>query len=377
MPFIAVLVNPENVETNPILARAYEFSGAQTSWDFLRLLGFAVFALLIISIAFRLFAHWAQVRYSQNRVHDISCRVMQRFLSQPSHWFLNRHSSRASTPILNGVNHVVSGALFPALRMLTRALVALSLIMLLLFLEPLLALIMAAVVAAAYVVVYALVRSRLSRVGRLRLEANRARFRAMNETFGGFKDVKIAGLESTMMQRYRGPTRTMVRQVIRAQLIEMVPSYVMQCLIFGGMVLVSLYLIIAHGDTAGALPVAATFAFAGYRLMPSLQQVYGNISQVRAASASLESLIEDLRKLPPEEALFRDEGRAARLPLEREIRLENVTYFYPSTSEPALKDLSLTVPVNQTIGLVGSTGGGKTTTIDVILGLLTPQEVGC
>ncbi len=377
LPFIAVLSNPDVVTTNPVLAALYDYSGAETTNDFLKMIGFGVFVILIVSLVYKALVQWAQVRFSQLRIHNMGCRLMARYLSQPYQFFLNRHSSQVSTTILAEIERVVSGSLFPAMRMTTSALIVLFLVAFLIVLDPFLALSMAAVVGLSYVFIYVFVRHRLSQIGHLRLQANRARYRVVNETFGGIKDVKISGLESKMVHRYRGPSRTMVEQHVRAALISMIPSFALQGLIFGGMILVLLYLMAVHGELGGALPVFATFAFAGYRLMPAVQSVYGNLSQLRATDAALQSLLDDLRQLAPHEVLLTDDsatGRAARMPIEREIRLVDVHFAYPGSKQPALNGLTLTVPVRHTIGLVGTTGCGKTTTVDVILGLLAPQQ---
>jgi ABC-type multidrug transport system fused ATPase/permease subunit len=123
----------------------------------------------------------------------------------------------------------------------------------------------------------------------------------------------------------------------------------------------------------GALPVIALYAFAGYRLMPALQQLYVHITQLRFAGPALDNLHQDLLGLAPPATQDPDLATAP-LELRRAITLANITYAYPNAQRPAVQDLSLAIPAFSTIGLVGTTGSGKTTTVDIILGLLQPRS---
>jgi ABC-type multidrug transport system fused ATPase/permease subunit len=179
------------------------------------------------------------------------------------------------------------------------------------------------------------------------------------------------------VRRFLRPARTLARRQISAGLMSQLPSFAIQGLLFGGMILTLLYLMARHGGFQEALPVAALYAFAGYRLMPAVQAIYRDISQLRFSEAALDSLCTDFASLQTEAPRARpkgDDGREDRLPLERELELRDVSYGYPNAARPALHQLSLTIQAFSTVGIVGSTGSGKTTTVDLVLGLLRPRE---
>jgi ABC-type multidrug transport system fused ATPase/permease subunit len=124
------------------------------------------------------------------------------------------------------------------------------------------------------------------------------------------------------------------------------------------------------GSFASALPIIALYAFAGYRLMPALQQIYGAVTQLRFAGPALDALHADLMSLQPAHPNPSQDAIA----LNQAISLNQIQYRYPNAPHPALKNLSLRIPAKSTVGLVGATGSGKTTTVDLILGLLEAQE---
>ncbi|QIT57310.1 ABC transporter ATP-binding protein [Aquisalimonas sp. 2447] len=373
MPFMAVLSDPEIVERNVWLSRAYELSGAESTQGFLTLLGAGVFLVLVGSLTFKAVTQWVQISYAQMRIHSLSCRLMARYLGQPYSFFLGRHSSKIATTILSEVNRVVTGALFPAMQIVAYGLVAIALFGLLLVVDFSLALIMGLTAIVVYGSLYLFIRKKLTRIGAIRLEANRRRFRVTHETFGGVKEVKIYGMEETMADRYASPSKRMARQEILAQVLAQIPNFGIQGLIYGGMILILLYLMAVYGSLGEALPVFATFAFAGYRMMPALQTIYRQASMLRVSRPALDSLVADLNSLQPAGALSR--ATDARWPTPEEaIELRDVTYSYPGSEQPALDGVDLRIPAKHTVGLVGTTGSGKTTTMDVILGLLSVES---
>jgi ABC-type multidrug transport system fused ATPase/permease subunit len=131
-----------------------------------------------------------------------------------------------------------------------------------------------------------------------------------------------------------------------------------------------LYLIAQSGSFASALPTIALYAFAGYRLMPALQAIYSAVTQLRFAGPALDALHADLMSLQPAHPNFNQEA----ITLKQAITLNQIQFRYPNAPQPALKKLSLTIPAKSTVGLVGATGSGKTTTVDLILGLLEAQQ---
>jgi ATP-binding cassette, subfamily B, bacterial PglK len=370
MPFMAVVSNPEVLRTNAYLAWAYDAFGFHTQEAFLFWLGLGVFALLIFSLAAKALSFWVQVRFSNMRNHSIGCRLMEGYLGQPYEWFLNRHTSEFATNVLQEVNQVVNGALFPAIQMFAHGLVAFFLLALLIAVDPALALSISIVLSLAYGLIFFSVRNYLTRIGIRRRDANYARFHVANEAFGGIKDVKLSGLEAAFMGRFRGPSAEMARRTASARAVAQLPSFAMQALVFGGMIVMVLYLMASKGGFQEALPVLALYAFAGYRLMPSLQEIYRQVSVLRFAQPALDALHSDMRNLS--RSGVRESG-GARSGLFKQLEIRGIRFTYPGAAKPALDGISLTIAAQSTVGLVGTTGSGKTTLVDVVLGLLPPE----
>ena len=376
MPFIAVLANPEVVETNRYIAFVYETLGFQSRQRFLVFLGLVFFVILVSSLALRAVGVWAQLRFSQNRECAWSARLVGGYLRQPYEWFLNRHSADLATAVLAEVRQVISGSLFPAMQAIAHVLVAVFLLALLVAVDPVLALVIGGGVGGGFALVSMVLRRHLQRIGKERKQANEQRFSIVNEAFGGIKDVKVFGLEESFVRRYRRPAQVLAERQITSGLIGQLPSFFMQALLFGGMLLAVIYLLQRYGGFQQALPVIALYAFGAYRLMPALQNIYRDVSQLRFSEAALDALVKDFASLQTEApaGVPGTSGEEERWGPRESLAFVDVSYSYPGAARKAISSLSLTIPAFSRVGLVGSTGSGKTTTADLILGLLRPEH---
>jgi ABC-type bacteriocin/lantibiotic exporter with double-glycine peptidase domain len=286
LPFMAVLTNPELVQTNAVLNAAFTLSrhiGIHTSKQFLFVLGVLVFVLLVTSLAFKALITYAQTRFALMREYSIGNRLLEGYLHQPYSWYLNRHSADLGKNILGEVGTVVGGGMIPLMTLIAQSTVALALLILLIIVDPLLALSVGVVAGLAYAGIFAVMSGWLKRLGQARIDANNERFTAVSEAFGAAKEVKVGGLEQVYIQRFAKAAEIYAKGRATASVIGQTPRFVLEAIAFGGMLLVMLYLMAKVGSFASALPIIALYAFAGYRLMPALQQIYAALTQLPAS----------------------------------------------------------------------------------------------
>ncbi|EFK94895.1 ABC transporter related protein, partial [sediment metagenome] len=165
MPFIAVLSDPETVETNRFLATAYDWLGFASLDRFLLFLGIAVFVVLVGSLAIKGVGIWAQMKFARQRSHAWACRLIASYLGQPYEWFLNRHSGELGASVLAEVVQVVTGSLIPALQAASSAFLAVWLFALLVVVDPLLAVSATVVMGASYGGLIFAVKATVRRIG--------------------------------------------------------------------------------------------------------------------------------------------------------------------------------------------------------------------
>jgi ABC-type multidrug transport system fused ATPase/permease subunit len=373
MPFVAVLANPSLVQNSPYLTPIYDWLGLDSPRNFILLLGFLVLVLAVSTTTFKALTTWSVMRFTTTQNFKLSQKLFEGYLHRPYAWSLRRHSSDLARTIFSEVTQVIGGALMPAMQLLAQGTIVLLLLALLVAVDPILALVLAVVLGGIYGAVFWVSRHYVDRIGADRVEAGRERFRVSSEAFGGIKDVKLLGLEPTLLTRFEEPSQRFIRHQLSGQLIIQLPHYALQIMTVTGVLLIVQYQTLKSGGVGHALPLIALYALAGYRLLPAVQRVYSSISSLRFAKAALDVLHRDLveTSIPAER---RNQCSNDIIRVNHQLALRNVSYSYPGATTRALADLTITIPARSTIGIVGRTGAGKTTAVDVILGLLDPDK---
>ena len=372
LPFLQLLAEPELITTNARLARVYDWFGFTDTRDFSIATGIAVFIITVLGLMMKIFTIWLTTRFALMRTYSFSARLMTGYLNQPYEWFLSRHSADLSNTILAEVTRVVWEGLLPAMRLIPDIFTVIMLVSLLCILEPAIALTGAGLLGGIYAIIYLSVRRYLGRLGAIRLSANQTRFHVVQEATGGLKELKIMGLERGFLNRFREASLRLANVQTRGQVISTTPRYALEAVAFGGMIILILTLLSGDGDLQSIIPTLGLIAAIGLRLIPALQQVYQRLSILRQSEASLDKVYADMIEVKG--ALSGNDTDTPLPGLSGALELDAVTYDYPSGSNSALANLVLRIEANTTIGVVGGTGAGKTTLIDIILGLLVPQS---
>jgi len=373
LPFMAVLTNPVLIETNVILNTMFQTSkifGVETNQEFIYALGVVVFLLLIISLSFKALTTYAQVRFVQMREYSIGKCLIEGYLRQPYSWFLSRHSADLGASILSEVQELITNSITPLMELFSKGMVAIALIILLFIADPKLALIVSISLGSIYFFIFSFVRNYLNRTGKERLKNNQLRFTVISEAFGAIKEIKVGGLEETYIKSFSNSAQVFAKTQSSSKIISQLPRFILEAAGFGGILLIILYIIAQTGSFNNALPIVSLYVFAGYRLMPTLQQIYASLTRIAFFGPSLDKLHNDLKNLKP----FDKNQHQGVLSLNKIIALKNIHYNYPNSSITSLNKINLTIHAKTSVGLVGPTGSGKTTIVDIILGLLEPQK---
>ncbi|MCS3904376.1 ABC-type bacteriocin/lantibiotic exporter with double-glycine peptidase domain [Methylohalomonas lacus] len=376
MPFLSVLANPEVVRTNDKLALIYATFDFNSVDDFLMVLGIGAFLLILVSAVFRGITVYVMNRYVEMRGHGLACRLLETYLRQPYSFFLNRHSGDLSKSVLSEVAQLVSNVLRPGMELVAYSIVLLGILSLLLLIDPLLALAVGVVLGGLYGILYMMVRKRLARIGQDRIQANQERFTAAGEALSGIKDIKLLGREHAYLDRFLGPSFRFARHQATSHTLSQVPNYLVEAIAFGGIIVLVLVMLSNRGGVEGGmgevLPLLGLYTFAGYRLKPAAQKLFSSLAKLRFGGPVLEAVYQDLEQRTAL-AEIRDVAEQPLVPKDA-IALKDIYYTYPGAAREALSGINLSIPVGSSLGLIGTTGAGKTTLVDIILGLLRPTR---
>ena len=373
VPFIAVVANPDIIDTNQWLNLAYTSLGFVSANRFLMFLGTGVLGLLIVNNLFRAIFAWVRIKFTFSSEQSLSRRLLERYLAQPYIFFLNRNTSELGSNILNEASTVIRGILGHCLSIVEKSISALFMLVLLLALNVWLSAGTVLILGCVYGGFYLFIRTRLAIWGKQRLKANLNRFTLSHEAMSGVKDLKVLGREHYFLSRFAKSCDSYTRCASKSSILALMPTYVLEVVAFGGILCIVLYFLAREEGLAQLLPVLAVFVFAARRIMPALQTIFSDIATLRYNAATLDVMHADFVKTAGFENVFENLDIKPLL-FKKSLRLQDVSFCYPGCDELIISDLSIEIQANTTIGLVGLTGSGKTTLIDIIIGMLVPRS---
>jgi ABC-type multidrug transport system fused ATPase/permease subunit len=371
LPFLGILVAPEHVFNHPIVADLALFWGITSADKLVLPLVVAFAAAALIAGAIRILLLGVSTRLTFASGADLSIEVYRRTLYQPYQVHLARSSSEVISGITNKVNGVTFGVLLPMLTLISSTVLLVAIMLALIAIDPMVATVTAVGFGSSYALVTGMSRRRLY------LNSQRIAFeqtqvvKALQEGLGGIRDVLLDGTQRVYCDIYRKADLPLRRAQGSNVFISGSPRPAMEAL--GMMLIAALAYALSRqvGGIATALPVLGALALGAQRLLPALQQIYGAWANIAGSQASLADTLALLDQPLLEELL---QPAIEPLPFQGVIRFDAVRFRYNSDGPWVLDGLNLTIPRGGRVGFVGSTGSGKSTAIDLFMGLLMPTE---
>lgn len=367
-----VLSDPSSISRNSILSAIYNGLGFESVFAFQVALAFAVSAVVFVGLAFKATGTYAITHFAAMRSYSISSRLLSAYLNQPYSWFLTRNSSEIGKNVLREVDGLVDRVIAPSIKLIANMSLVVAIVVFLSVVDPMVTFISAGLLGGSYALIYLRLRERLRRTGEDLMNAFSDRFRITQEAMGGVKDVKLLGLEDSYIGLYKAAARRCGRAVARIGVVSELPRFALEAITFGTLLALVLLLLFRNGgNIAGIVPTLGIFAFSVMRLLPALQQIYHGLASMRGGRALLDSITVDYENAlaVPRPATGADRA----VQVDKSLELSNISFSYTQGERPVLQGLDLVIPARTTVGFVGGTGAGKTTLVDVILGLLTPD----
>lgn len=369
LPFMSVATNPDVIETNSTLNFFYNYFNFQSTNRFLVALGVLSITALVIGNGFRALSNFLLIRFAHMQNYALSKRILESYLSMPYEYFLSQNSSNLTRNVINEVQQVVTQFFIPFFRAIGRLFAASFIIIFLIVIDPLLALVTSFTLGGAYVVIYKLLKNKIEKMGKERVQMNKRRVRIVSEASGGIKEIKLMNKENVYLDEFARPSIQFARAQSFSAVISELPRHLLEVIAFGGILAISIYLIGTRAHYSEALTITSLYAFAGYKLMPALQEIFNAATKIKFSLPTLREVKKNIK----EEIFLTQPQSKEHLSFEDTVELKNIHFSYKGSKTQALNGVSFSVKANTTVGVIGATGSGKTTLIDVILGLLKPS----
>lgn len=374
-PFINVVMNPEMAIDNKWLSFFYNRLNFNDINSFILFLGIVVFLIVIISSTISTITTWIKTKFTLGKNHSLSLRLLTVYLYQPYEYFLQKNSSELSKNILSEVNQLTSQLLMALFDILINGLMITVMVIMLFMVDITATLVAILFFGCSYGLINYFVKNKLRKIGRERLEANKERFRMANEALSSIKTTKVMGIEAFFLRSYSYYSRKFAYYNVFASVVGEIPRYLVEAVAFGGIVFFMIFMIASGKRVAEFIPLLSLYVFAAYRTIPALNRLFNSTTSVYYNMAIVDKIYEDMIEASsPEFPLNNADRETIILPFNEVIRLQGIKFCYKDSAIATLNGIDLIIPKNSITGFAGSTGCGKTTLVDTILGLLKPAE---
>ncbi len=366
LPFLAVLSDPHRLWEQPLVQAFAARLGFTQASQLLLPATLAFVAAAVLAALIRLANLWLNVRLAAAVGSDLSCEAYRRTLYQPYGVHVQRNSAAVITGTTTQIGRTV-GALTALLQLVTAAVVAVGLLAGLLLIDWAVALGAAALFGIVYGLLAITSRKELQRNSQRIAAAAKQQIKALQEGLGAIRDVLLDGNQRTYVEIYGQADRQQRQLQAKNHFLGTFPRYALEALGLVAIALLGVLLVQQQGSGGAVIPLLGALALGAQRLLPVLQQVYANWTSLKGFNADLVGVLALLnQQMPPQVQV------AEPLSLREDIRLEGVHFRYGPEQPEVLRGLDLEIRRGERIGLIGSTGSGKSTTVDLLMGLLAP-----
>jgi ABC-type bacteriocin/lantibiotic exporter with double-glycine peptidase domain len=372
MPFLAVLADFEVVNQNKFLNKLYVSLDLNNINEFVVYLGVISLFIVIFSAVLKIITQYALNRFSSLQRHYFSSRLLDIYLQQNYSFFTQRNSAELSKHILSDVDQVVWGVIKPLLTIVSYGLVVVSMIVILVFYDPIMALSTAIIIIFFYTLMFILVKRMMGKISKEYSKANEERYQSCQEVFGGIKDVMINHAHSYYLRRFDTNSRIYARHLATQESLGQIPLHIIETIGYGCLISLAIFLVLQNQNVGTILPIIGLYGVAAYRMLPAAQNIYRSFSTLKFSENILKEVLTEF-KLNHNE--LKDDIVTSSIKFDKDFSLSNVKFYYPSNPNKIIfSDINIVVEKNTSLGIVGKSGSGKSTLMDIMLGLLEPTQ---
>ncbi len=365
IPTLIILADKDILLKYPLMQDILQFFNNPTQMELIIGGILTLFVVYMIKAVFLAYLAYRQTEFAYSVQARLSQHLFFVYLNQSYTFHLQRNSAQLVNNCVEEVNVFTSHILHPGVILLSEVLVLIGISCLLLFIEPIGAISVILLMGLAGFIFYRSTRARIARWGKARQKHDGLKIQHLQQGLGAVKDVLLLGREYNFLEKYQVSNFEGARVGKFQTTLQQLPRLWLEVLAVLGMASLVVVMIMQGSDIAKIIPTIGLFAAAAFRLMPSVNRALSSLQSIRFGLPVVDRLSKELKLSVTESSV----KNSSRLMFRNEVKLENIKYTYPGSSEPAIKDMSMTFKAGETIGFIGTSGCGKSTLIDIILGL--------
>ncbi|MGG4167737.1 ABC transporter ATP-binding protein [Rossellomorea vietnamensis] len=379
VPFVGIVTNPNMIIEQPVLSNLYNFFNFNSTSSFIIFAVIILLAIYVIKNLYLLLFQYTQFRIILNQQVKLSKELFREYLTKPYTFHLQRNTADLLRNVNGEVSRVFQGIVISCFQLITEILVTTCILLLLLIAAPLATFTASILLGGSVSVFFRLFRKKITHLGKEQQTVSGLMIKWVNQGLGASKEVKVAGNEKFFINSYAYQSQIKANNSRYMKMLEQVPRLFIETLLVSVVLITMLIIVFQDRSTSELISTMALFAMAAFRLMPSITRVVSLITTIKYSQPALAVVYNDLflnkgKKQVNAKSSHTKTSKNVSKTFYDSIELKNVSFRYPNQKNYSVKEASLTIPIGQSVAFIGESGAGKTTIVDIILGLFTPEK---
>ncbi len=378
-PVMQVVIDPEKVEESHILSAIYKLFNLTSTTQLAAIIMVSIILVFIIKNVFLYFMNVVQLRFVYTNQFATSRRMMINFMQRPYEYYLNADTTVIQRNITSDVNNLYA-LILSCLQLTSEIIVFVCLVAILLSQDARMTLTIATLLVIVLLVIKFVIKPVMVKAGKDNQDYYSGLYKWIYESVTGIKEIKVAAKENYFINGYADCGAGYVNAVQKYNLYNSTPRLLIETIAIAGMIGYMLFVMAQGTSLTSLLPQLTVLAAAAARLLPSANRINNYLTSIAYFEPFLDNVSENLQDEIHDESIsynsddYRTKAQIEKLPVHKSINLEGITYKYPNTDKYILDGANMEIPVGKSVGIVGTSGAGKTTIVDVLLGLLEPEK---
>ncbi|MBT2642200.1 ABC transporter ATP-binding protein [Bacillus sp. ISL-41] len=383
VPFVGIVTNPAMIHEQAFLSYLYKSLSFQSNNAFILFSVIVLLAIFLMKNSYLLLFQNLQYRLIFNTKIKLSRTMFREYLMKPYTFHLQRNTAELLRNVNGEVGKIFTGILLAGFQLITEIIVVMFILSLLIVTAPLATLTSGTLLSGSVILFFKVFRKKITHLGKEEQRLSREVIKWVNQGLGASKEVKVSGKENFFVESYNQQNQIMAKNTIYKNTLDQVPRLFIETLLVS-VVLITMIIIVFQGkETAELVATMSLFAMAAFRLMPSITRIVAMLTSIRYSKPALTVIFNDLINENNVTSLNGQEpaNNSKKITIntyektfKQSIQLENIHFRYPNQEECSIKNISLRIPIGGSVAFVGKSGAGKTTIVDIILGLLEPES---
>ena len=372
-PFVNIIMMPDSIQENPYLARIYQMFGCSTTESFLTVVALGIIVIYVVKNVYLWVEQNLIMKFTYGMQQKLSTRLLTTYLSEPYTFHLNKNIAELQRSMQEDTG-LFTQVLMHTLQLVAEVVVCIVLGVYLFTVSNSITVVIVGLLILCVVLFTKITKRFTEQLGKEAHVYKGKLYQWVNQSLGGVKEVKVLNREEFFVSSYKKYYGLYIKGVRINRLLSITPKYMVDAVCMTGLLIaIIIKLNFGHGELENFIPQLATFAVAAFRLLPSVGRINEHVNNILYAVPSVDLIYGDLKGIEDyQESKGEEEGKE--WSFEHGITAKHITYAYPNTDTNVLEDASCVIPKGKTVAFIGSSGAGKTTMADIILGLLAPQR---